>query len=163
MSAGDYDGAEIVPEERRNRTTLETILRDELIVVALAVLLALDLLFLPWFQVTIVGGGIAVPISDPATGAPDGWLGVLAVLAAVALLADLAIERLSPQTQVPAIGESRARTRMVLAVTAAALLAFKLLIHFGSAGGTGFWCALLLAGGLVYATRRVRWLEARRR
>ncbi len=163
MSAGDYDGADRVPGERRNRTTLESVSRDELIVVALAVLLALDLLFLPWFQITITGGGQTVPISDPATGAPDGWLGVLAVFAVVALLADLAIERLSPHTQVPAIADSRARTRMVLALIAAGLLAFKLLIHFGSAGGIGFWGALLLAGGLLYVTSRLRSLEAVRR
>ena len=160
MSAGDYDGAEIVPEQSRQRATLENVARAELAVVAIAVLLALDLLFLPWFQITIIGGGQTVPISDPATGAPDGWLGVLALLAVVALLADLGIERLSPQTQVPAIGDSRARTRMVLALTAAGLLAFKLLIHFGSAGGVGFWGALLLAGGLVYCTHRVWRLEA---
>ena len=161
MSAGDYDGAGTVADERTQ--TSETVARDEWIVVVLAVLLALDLLFLPWFQVTITGGGQTIPISDPATGAPDGWLGVLALLAVIALLADLGIERLSPQTDVPAVGNSRARTRMVLALIAAGLLAFKLLIHLGSARGIGFWGALLLAGGLVFTTRRVWQLEDVRR
>ncbi len=163
MSAGDYDGARTVADERTQRRRTETVSRGEWIVVVLAVLLALDLLFLPWFSLTITGGAQTVPISDPATGAPDGWLGVLAVLAVVALLADVGVEQLSPQTQLPAIGDSRARTRMVLALIAAGLLAFKLLIHFGSAGGIGFWGALLLAGGLVYTTRRVWRLEAVRR
>ena len=161
MSAGDYDGARTVADERMQ--TSETVARDEWVVVVLAVLLALDLLFLPWFQVTITGGGQTIPISDPATGAPEGWLGVLAVLAVVALLADLGVERLSPQTDVPAVGNSRARTRMVLALIAAGLLAFKLLIHLGSARGIGFWGALLLAGGLVFTTRRVWQLEDVRR
>lgn len=160
MNAANYDAPETVPDEPRQRMTPQPVLRDEWLVIALAALLALDLLFLPWFQVTIVGGGQAVPISDPATGTPDGWLGVLALLAVVALLADLGVERLSPHTELPAIGESRARTRLALALTAAGLLAFKLLIHLGSAGGTGFWGALLLAGGLVYSTYRLRRLEA---
>lgn len=143
--------------------TLENVSRDEWIVVVLAVLLAFDLLFLPWFELTIVGGGQAISISSTATGAPDGWLGVLALLAVVALLADVAVERLSPHTRLPAIGESRIRTRTLLALTAAALLAFKFLIHLGSAGGLGFWGALLLSGGLVWTTHRVQQLATVRR
>lgn len=142
---------------------MDSVSRDEWIVVALAVLLALDLLFLPWFELSIAAGAVSVSISSTATGTPDGWLGVLAVLAVVALLADVAAEQLSPHTELPSVGGSRARTRMLLALTAAGLLAFKLLIHLGSAGGLGFWGAVLLAGALVYTTHRVRQLEAARR
>ncbi len=163
MSAGGYDGPHTVPDEPRDRRSMEDVSRDEWIVIALAVLLALDLLFLPWFQLSVTGGAVTVSISSTATGIPDGWLGVLAVVAVLALLADLAAERLSPHTHLPAIGGSRARTRMVLAVTAAGLLAFKFLIHLGSAGGLGFWGAILLAGGLVFTTHRVWQLEAARR
>lgn len=146
----------------RRQMSLDKLSQDDWIVGAVAALLLLDLLFLPWFGETISAGAQTAPISDTATGAPDGWLGVLALLAVVFLLADLAIERLSPHTQLPMIRGSRAATRVALAWTAGGLLAFKLLIHFGSAGGIGFWGALLLTGGLVYMTRRVEQLETRR-
>jgi hypothetical protein len=142
--------------------SLDKLSQDDWIVAGVAILLVFDLLFLPWFDQTISAGAQSVSITSTATGAPDGWLGVLALLAVVALLADLAIERLSPQTQLPMIGGSRAATRTLLAWTGVGLLAFKLLIHLGSAGGIGFWGALLLGGGLVYMTRRVQELETSR-
>jgi hypothetical protein len=141
---------------------LEKFSQDDWIVGAVGVLLVLDLLFLPWSQQTISAGAQSVSISSTATGAPDGWLGVLGLLAVIALLVDLAIDRLSPHTQLPTIKGSRVATRTTLAWVAAGLLAFKLLIHFGSAGGIGFWGALFLTAGLVYMTRRVQQLETRR-
>ena len=53
-----------------------------------------------------------------ATEAPDGWLGVLAVIACLAVIADLALEHLSPRTAVPAVG-SLDNTRFILAAAAA--------------------------------------------
>jgi hypothetical protein len=142
--------------------SVDKLSQDDWIIAAVAVLLVFDLLFLPWNDLTVSAGAQSVSITSTATGSPDGWLGVLALLAVFALLADLALDRLSPQTQLPMIRGSRAATRTVLAWTAAGLLAFKLLIHFGSAGGVGFWGAILLGGGLVYMTRRVQELEMRR-
>ncbi len=142
--------------------SLDKLSQDDWIVAAVAVLLVFDLLFLPWSDQTISAGAQSVSITSTATGAPDGWLGVLGLLAVVALIADLAIDRLSPQTELPMIRGSRAGTRVALAWLAAGLLAFKLLIHFESAGGIGFWGALLLGGGLVYMTQRVQELETRR-
>ncbi len=52
--------------------------RNELILGGVALLLVIDLLFLPWFDIGI--GPFSV--TSTATGAPDGWLGILAVLAA---------------------------------------------------------------------------------
>ena len=57
--------------------------RDELILAGVAILLALDLLFLPWFEVSIGLGSLELSASSTGTGAPDGWLGVLRVLAGV--------------------------------------------------------------------------------
>jgi hypothetical protein len=137
--------------------------QDDWILGGVAVLLVFDLLFLTWDAVTVSFGAQSHSFSDTATGAPDGWLGVLGLLAVLALLADLAIDRLSPQTQLPMIRGSRAATRSVLAWTAAGLLALKFLIHPGSAGGVGFWGALLLGGGLVYMAHRVQQLQRARR
>ena len=49
------------------------------------------------------------------------------------------------------------------AAQAAALLALKLLLHFGSAGELGFWGAVVLSAGLVWVASRLRHLEAARR
>jgi MYXO-CTERM domain-containing protein len=54
--------------------------RDELILGSLALLLAIDLLFLPWFEVSVGIGNITLSASSTTTGSPDGWLGVLGVL-----------------------------------------------------------------------------------
>lgn len=149
--------------EEAGAETFETVSRDEWLLVGLGVLLVLDLLFLPWYGITVTAGAASVSISDTATGPPDGWLGVLALLVAIGLLVDIAIERLSPHTQVPAIGRGRAATRYALAVAAVALLALKLLFHLGSAGELGFWGAVVLGSGLVWVAYRLRELEAARR
>jgi hypothetical protein len=129
--------------------SLDAVRRDDWLMGGVALLLVIDLLFLPWFDVSF--GPIS--ITSTATGAPDGWLGVLAVLAAVGLIADLAVERLSPQTQVPAIGGSRAATRLALAGITALFVALKFLFHVHfSLFGLGFWVAVVLTAALVLLT-----------
>lgn len=164
MSAGDgLRSSTTVPEDAAAHRSIETVSRDEWIVTGLGVLLVLDLLFLPWQAWTVSAGAISVSISNTATGPPEGWLGVLALVVVIALLVDIAIERLSPHTDVPAIGTGRANTRYVLAMVAVALLALKLLLHFDSAGGLGFWGAVVLGGALVWVSYRLRELETARR
>jgi hypothetical protein len=133
--------------------------RDDWILGGVALLLIIDLLFLPWFS---VGGGsvgnIPIPSIDlTATDAPSGWLGILALLALIALLADLAIERFSPQTALPNVGGSRTMTRFVLGIAAVVFLVLKFLfnIHF-SDFGFGFWLAVILSVGLVYVLMQAR-------
>jgi hypothetical protein len=128
--------------------------REELILAGVAILLAFDLLFLPWFEVSIGLGSLELSASSTGTGAPDGWLGVLGVLASLALVADLALERLS-NANLPAIGATRTTTRLVLASVAAACVALKFLLnaHF-SLFGFGFWAAVVLAVALVVVARR---------
>jgi hypothetical protein len=130
--------------------------REELILAGAAILLVFDLLFLPWFEVTIGLGSPELTTSSPGTGAPDGWLGVLGVLASLALLADLALERLT-YAKLPAIGGSRGATRLALAILAAACVALKFLlnVHF-SLFGIGFWGAVVLAAALVALAARER-------
>jgi len=129
--------------------------REELILAGVAILLAFDLLFLPWFEVSIGFGSLELSASSTGTGAPDGWLGVLGVLASLALVADLALERLA-SAEIPALGGSRARTRLALAVAAAACVALKFLlsVHFDYFG-FGFWAAVLLSVALVVFARRL--------
>jgi len=81
---------------------------------------------------------------------------VLALIAVIALIADLAIERVSPQTTMPMLGGSRAKTRLALAGATALFLALKFVfnIHF-SDFGFGFWAAVVLTVGLVLSTLRI--------
>jgi hypothetical protein len=136
--------------------SLDNMSRDDWIVGGLALLLVIDLLFLPWFTVSANIGIVSVSASSTATGAPDGWLGVLAVIAAIALLVDLVVERLSPQTQMPMIGGSRSQTRLVLAGITAVFVLLKFLFHIHfSYFGFGFWAAVVLTAGLVFSALRV--------
>ncbi len=138
--------------------TLDNVKRDDWMLAGVALLLVIDLLFLAWFDVSV--GPISV--TSTATGAPDGWLGVLAVLAALALIADLAVERLAPATRLPALAGSRAMTRLALAGTAALFVALKFLFHVHfSLFGFGFWAAVVLTIGLVAVAVRAREAEAR--
>ncbi|MGH2914666.1 MAG: hypothetical protein ACRDMX_06740 [Solirubrobacteraceae bacterium] len=132
---------------------LAALSKDDRILGGVSLLLALDLLFLPWFSVS--SGPLSFTLT--ATDSPDGWLGVLAVLAAVALIVDLCVERLAPEVTVPAIGGSRGQTRFVLAAAAAVFVALKFLfnIHF-SPFGFGFWVAVILTAALVYAAVQTR-------
>ena len=133
--------------------------RDDWILGGVTLLLVIVLLFLPWFS---IGGGSIGTVSIPsvdltATGTPDGWLGILAVLAAIALIADLAVDRLSPQTALPSIGGSRVQTRFVLACITAVFVALKFLFHIHfSLFGFGFYVAVILTIALVYVAMQAR-------
>ncbi len=122
--------------------------KNDWIVGGLALLLAIDLLFLPWFSYYIY--------SATATDAPDGWAGIIAVLLSLAIIGDLLVERLSPQTALPNFGGSRTATRFRLAIAAAVFVAIKFIfnIHF-SLFGFGFWAAVVLTVALVAATLRL--------
>ena len=133
---------------------LQNVTREEQIVGVLALLLAIFLLILPWFDVSV--GPFSATFS--ATSAPDGWLGILAFIAALAIVADLAIEKFSPQTTVPAIGGGRSHTRFILAVVAAAFLLLKFLFHINhfSDLGWGFYVDVIVTAALVYFAMQLR-------
>jgi len=141
----------------------DNVRREDWIVGGLALLLALDLLILSWFSfpslsITIGSTTIGASGSLTATDAPDGWLGILAVIAALLVILVLALERLSPETEVPAIEGSRTTTRFVLAGAAAVFMALKFLFHLGhfSNLGIGFWLGAGLVGALLYFTAQAR-------
>jgi hypothetical protein len=132
---------------------LDNVSRDDWIVGGLALLLALALLLFPWFDISI--GPFSQSFS--ATSSPDGWLGILGVLASLAVVADLAVERLSPETQLPAIGGSRTNTRFILVVAAAGFTALKFLFHIHfSYFGWGFYITVIIAAALVYVAMQAR-------
>jgi hypothetical protein len=131
----------------------DSVSRDDWILAGVALLLVIDLLFLPWFSISL--GPFSATLT--ATDAPDGAFGILAVLSAVVLIADLAVERLSPGTTLPNIGGSRTQTRFVLACVTAlfVLLKFVFNIHF-SDFGFGFYLGIILTAGLVWVAFQTR-------
>lgn len=149
-------------ENQVRRLKLERLSTEDWVICGLAALLVLDLLVLPWFSfgATITVGSATVSIGGSATAvdAPDAWLGVLALMASAFLLADLATERLSPQTRLPTVASDRITGRFWLACTAAGLLAAKFVLHLGRFGelALGFWTAVLLVAALIAVTRRAR-------
>jgi hypothetical protein len=136
---------------------MDKVSTDDWIIGGSALLLIIDLVALPWFS---IGGGTVAGIPIPsydltATDGPDGWLGVLAVITAIVLIADLLVERFSPQTTLPMIGGSRTQTRFVLACVTALFVALKFLFHIHfSLFGFGFWAAIVLTAILVFSTIR---------
>jgi hypothetical protein len=135
-----------VPEWQHSLASSLRLTREEWIMAGCALFLFIDLLALPWFEVS--AGGFSV--SWTATAEPDGWLGVLAVLGCVALIAYLLVDRLSPQTPIPVIAGSRATTRLVLAAVPSGLVALKFILHVHfSLFGAGFYIGFLVAAALV--------------
>lgn len=136
---------------------LNKLTRDDWIVGGVALVTVIDLLFFPWFHFSAHIGLVSVSASSSATGSPDGWLGVLAMLAAIAVIVDLGLERLSPKTELPSIGGNRATTRFVLAIATAVLMALKFLFHIHfSYFGWGFYLGVVLVAALVYLTMQAR-------
>jgi hypothetical protein len=83
-------------------------------------------------------------------------------MACACLIADLALERLSPETKVPTVATDRLTTRFVLSCVAGGLIALKFLFHIGRFGelALGFWLAVLLVAALIALTRRARRADA---
>jgi hypothetical protein len=135
---------------------LENVSRDDRIVGGVAIVLAIGLLVFPWFDVS--AGPFSATFS--ATSTPDGWLGILAFIAVLAFIADLAVERFSPQTTVPMVGGSRTQTRFILAGLVALFVVLKFLFHINFSGAVsfdwGFYLDVILTGGLVYFALQAR-------
>jgi hypothetical protein len=134
--------------------------RDDWIFVGVGLLLAIDLLFLPWFDYSKGFGPFTTSVALTATGYPDGWLGVLGLLADLAVVGDIAFDRLG-SGELPMIGGSRASTRLVLAYAVAAFLGLKFIIHAHfSLFGFGFWAGAVLTIALVSLAIRARQEES---
>jgi hypothetical protein len=139
--------------------SLEKLSRDDMIVGGVGLLAVISLLFFPWYHVSVAFGLLHASYSYSGTSDPDGWLGVLAMLCVLAVVVDLAVERFSPGTAVPAIQDSRQITRFVLAAAAGAFVVLKLLLHLNHLSW-GFVIDVLAVGGLVYLTFKARAVTA---
>jgi hypothetical protein len=77
---------------------------------------------------------------------------VLAVILALALFGDLAIERLSPGTTLPSLGGGRTATRALLSIGAAFFVALKFLLDINfNLFGWGFYVSVIATVAMVFA------------
>jgi hypothetical protein len=127
--------------------------KGDVAVVGVAVLLIVDLLWLPWLS----SDGFSVA----ATATPYGWPAVIAIMLSVLVIGDLIVERFAPQVILPTVGGSRAATRFSFAAVTPLFVLLKLVLQWSlfksqlfHALGVGFWGALLLAVALAVASQR---------
>ncbi len=130
----------------------DNITRDDWILGGLALLLVIVLLFFPWYSISI---GVLGSVDRSATSSPYAIWGLLALLASIAFIADIAVERLSPQTTLPAINNSRAETRLVIVGAIAFFLVIKFVAHIGDFGW-GFYVSVLALIALIYFALQAR-------
>ena len=117
-----------------------------------ALLLVIDLAALPWVDVSV--GPLSY--TRPGTGSPDGFLGILALLAALAVAADVVLARLAPSVKVtPVENFGRTKARLAASAGALALLLLKFMLHLHpSYLGAGCWAALVVGVALVATSYR---------
>ncbi|MHB8431501.1 MAG: hypothetical protein ACYDDZ_13425 [Acidimicrobiales bacterium] len=138
--------------------------RRDLLVGGAALLFAIDLLFLPWVDVSATVptiNGVSFPsysFTSSGTGAPDGFLGILAVLLALVVVGDLLLERLTA-VALPALPVSRQMARTAAAGGAFLLVLLKFVLHLHpSYLGFGCWLGIvlgiLMAGGSIVAGQK---------
>jgi hypothetical protein len=113
--------------------------RNDWLVGGGGILLVLDLLIFDWISYSF--GPYSV--GSKGTGAPDGIFGVLALIVVLVVVVDLALERFSPQTQLPTTPLGRSMTRVAALALAALFLVIKFL-DYTSHLAIGFFLAVIL-------------------
>ncbi len=108
-------------------------------------LLAIDLIALPWLD---FGGYLAGSWSGVEY--PDGFLEWLAVLIGLAMVAQVVLSKLTT-VELPALGISWGKLKMIGGFAALALVALKFVLHLHpSYLGIGCWVGIVLAVALAY-------------
>jgi hypothetical protein len=131
------------------RGTQHGVTRDDWIVGGLGLLLLIVLLALPWWHRAPAASGAIVSESRPAVQAPYAWAAIIAVLALIALVVDLGMQRFLPDVKVPTLRDGRTM-RLIYAVVAAVFLVLKFLLHPSNLG-FGVIVALIVGVLLLYS------------
>ncbi|HEU5003781.1 MAG TPA: hypothetical protein VFW71_13545 [Actinomycetota bacterium] len=104
---------------------LSKLTKGDRIVVAGAILLVLDLLLLPWLSYSIPG---ILTVSVKGVDAPDSLLGVLALVIALAMGAQIVLARMS-EVKLPEIGMPWGQAHFFGGVATLVLLGLKFILH----------------------------------
>ena len=108
------------------------------------VLLLFDLIFLPWHRIEL---GI-LTVSRSGLQSPNGFLGLLAALVVVAILARIVVSEFTT-IELPRLPVSWEQADLFAAAAVAALLVLKLVLET-SFLAAGAWLAIPLAAALLY-------------
>ena len=112
------------------------------------VLLFLDLLLLPWHRISVGLGPFSVTASRSGIESPNGFLGLLALLVAVAVVARIIVSEFT-SVALPALPVSWQQADLIGGGAIAALVVIKLLAET-SYLSIGAWLAIPLAGVMAY-------------
>ncbi len=132
------------PKPWRAIMDLKNLSLGERIMSLASVLLLFDLLFLPWHRIDL---GI-VSVSRSGIQSPNGFLGMLAALVAVAIVVRVIISEFT-SIELPHLPVSWERADLFAAGAVAGLLVLKFVLET-SLLSIGAWLAIPLAGALLY-------------
>jgi hypothetical protein len=114
-----------------------------------ALLLALDLFILPWHRISIgLGAFGSVTASRSGVESPDGFIGILAALLALAIVARIVLTEFT-SVELPTLPLPWPRADLIAGAALAALVVLKLLADT-SFLSIGAWLAVPLAGAVAY-------------
>ena len=125
--------------------------REDLMVAAGGLILAIGLLAFPWFSVSF-GGLTATAVATSSSG---GIWAVLALIVLIAVIVDLLLARWSPATAVPTTRLGREKTRAAAVGLVVVLMVIKLISHTGNYGW-GFFVDIVLLAAVAAGA----WLNA---
>jgi hypothetical protein len=111
--------------------------REDWMVGGGGVVLIISLLVFDWYSVGGVSASSGITVggySAAAVSSPYAIWGVLALIVAIIMVADLALARFSPQTQIPTTKLGRDLTRAAAGGLLMLLLAIKFIAHVGNFG-----------------------------
>ncbi|MGH9040209.1 MAG: hypothetical protein ACRDZ3_08260 [Acidimicrobiia bacterium] len=116
--------------------------------------LIIDLLFLPWHRMSIsIPGVLTVSENRSAIESPNGFLGLLALLLAAAVVGRLIVANFTTM-KLPELPMSWVRAQLFASGAVAGLLVLKLIVETDFLG-IGAWLGILAAGGMVYTAFRL--------
>ena len=111
-------------------------------------LLLVDLLFLPWHRISIGIGTFGFTSSRTGLQSPNGFLGLMAALVAVAIVARIVLSEFTA-VKLPTLPVGWERAELLAGAAVVALVVLKLLLET-SYLSIGAWLAVPLAAAVLY-------------
>jgi len=114
-----------------------------------SLLLLFDLLFLPWHRISLGIAGLgSSTVSRSGIQSPNGFLGLLAALVVVAIVARFVLSEFTT-VELPTLPVSWQRADLLAGAAVAAVVVLKLVLET-SYLSIGAWLAIPLAGAVLY-------------